>query len=138
MFHRLGHLSASYPWVVCAAWLGIGIGPVRGRYQAEVRLFDLAPPRSLKLEGSGLGALGSAHGTGAIELAPDSGGTRVSYRYSMAIAGKVAAVGGRMLDGAARHLIAQFFERLIARAGGQPAPAPSLWRRLLRLLGWAR
>jgi RND superfamily putative drug exporter len=26
MFHRLGHLSASYPWVVCAAWLALGIG----------------------------------------------------------------------------------------------------------------
>jgi 2-furoyl-CoA dehydrogenase large subunit len=120
------------------ARLGIGIGPVRGRYEAEVRLFDLTPPRALKLEGSGLGALGSARGTGAIELAPDSGGTRVSYRYSVAIAGKVAAVGGRMLDGAARHLIAQFFERLIARAGGRPTPAVPFWRRLLRLLGWAR
>jgi RND superfamily putative drug exporter len=25
MFHRLGHLSASYPWAVCLAWLVIGV-----------------------------------------------------------------------------------------------------------------
>ena len=48
----------------------------------------------------------------------------------------MAAVGGRMLDGAAKILIAQFFERLLARSGG--AAAPSLWRRLLRLIGVAR
>ncbi len=25
MFHRLGHLSASYPWIICTAWLVLGI-----------------------------------------------------------------------------------------------------------------
>ncbi|HXZ01073.1 MAG TPA: molybdopterin cofactor-binding domain-containing protein [Stellaceae bacterium] len=118
------------------ARLRIGIGPVRGRYEAKVRLFDLEPPRALRLRGEGIGALGSASGEGAIALAPEGTGTRVSYRYSAAIAGKVAAVGGRMLDGAARLLIDQFFERLIARSGGA-APVP-LWRRLLRLLRLAR
>lgn len=119
------------------ARLSLGIGPVRGRYEAEVRLFDLEPPRALKLAGEGLGALGSARGEGSIALAATAGGTRVAYRYSVAIAGKVAAVGGRMLDGAARILIAQFFERLIARAGG-PAPARSRWQWLRRLLRRAR
>ncbi len=118
------------------ARLSIGVGPVRGRYEARVRLFDLDPPRALKLSGEGVGALGSASGEGAVELSPEGGGTRITYRYSVAIAGKVAAVGGRMLDGAAKILIAQFFERLLARSGG--AAAPSLWRRLLRLIGVAR
>jgi 2-furoyl-CoA dehydrogenase large subunit len=117
------------------ARLRIGVGPVRGRYEARVRLFDLEPPRALKLRGDGIGALGSASGEGAIELVPEGGGTLVRYRYSVSIAGKVAAVGGRMLDGAARILIGQFFARLIAGSGG--AAKVSLWRRLLRLLGMA-
>ena len=50
------------------------------------------------------------------------------------MAGKVAAVGGRMLDGAARFLIGQFFEALIRQAGGG-APGEGWWRRLLRALG---
>ena len=50
------------------ARLSIGVGPVRGRYEARVRLFDLDPPRALKLAGEGIGALGSASGEGAVEL----------------------------------------------------------------------
>jgi len=119
------------------ARLSLGVGPVRGRYAAQVRLFDLEPPRALKLAGEGIGALGSARGEGTIALAPVAGGTRVAYTYSVEIAGKVAAVGGRMLDGAARLLIAQFFERLILRSGGA-AQGTSLCQRLLRLIGVAR
>jgi 2-furoyl-CoA dehydrogenase large subunit len=119
--------------------VNIGIGPVRGRYEARVRLFDLNEPRSLKLAGEGVGALGAARGEGGIELTPTAeGGTRVTYRYAVEIGGKVAAVGGRMLDGAARILIGQFFERLIAHAGGPAAKPSSLWRRLLQLIGLAR
>ena len=61
------------------ARLSLGVGPVRGRYEAQVRLFDLQLPRSLKLAGEGVGALGSARGEGAIELEPVAGGTRVAY-----------------------------------------------------------
>jgi 2-furoyl-CoA dehydrogenase large subunit len=113
---------------------------VRGRYEARVRLFDLQPPRALSLAGEGVGALGSARGEGRIELAPsdDGNGTRVAYCYSVEIGGKVAAVGGRMLDGAARILIGQFFDRLVARAAGTPVKTPSLWTRLLRLVGLGR
>src|SRR5262249_28579148 len=25
MFHKLGKIAASYPWIVCLAWIGIGI-----------------------------------------------------------------------------------------------------------------
>jgi 2-furoyl-CoA dehydrogenase large subunit len=117
------------------ATVDAGVGPVRGRYDAEVRLFDLQPPHALTLAGEGVGALGSARGEGQVALAPEDGGTRVTYRYAVEIGGKVAAVGGRMLDGAARLLIGELFARLAARAGGGAMARPSLWRRLLRLLG---
>jgi 2-furoyl-CoA dehydrogenase large subunit len=113
----------------------VGVGPVRGRYEARVRLFDLDAPHRLKLAGEGTGALGAARGEGEVELAPIPGGTRVTYRYEVEIGGKVASVGGRMLEGAARILTGQFFERLVGRAGGGAVRAPSLWRRLLALLG---
>ena len=52
-----------------------------------------------------------------------------------------AAVGGRMLEGAARILVKQFFERLAAQIGGAPtaaaAPRWQWWRRLLAWLGGA-
>ena len=48
-----------------------------------------------------------------MRLAAEQGGTRVDYDYSVEISGKVAAVGGRMLEGAARMVIGQFFEHLV-------------------------
>jgi 2-furoyl-CoA dehydrogenase large subunit len=113
----------------------VGVGPVRGSYAARVRLFDLEKPRRLRLAGEGTGTLGAARGEGAVELEPTPAGTRVTYRYEVEIGGKVAAVGGRMLEGAARLLIGQFFERLVGRAAGRAVARPSLWRRLLALLG---
>ncbi|GLR78721.1 molybdopterin-dependent oxidoreductase (plasmid) [Azospirillum oryzae] len=118
----------------------VGIGPVRGRYTAEVALSDLDPPNALTLTGSGSSALGTGRGTGHVRLERTAGGTRVTYRYSAEVGGKVAAVGGRMLDSASRLLIGQFFEKLVARAGGPAArpETPSLLARLLRLLGLNR
>ncbi|SMH38370.1 xanthine dehydrogenase family protein molybdopterin-binding subunit [Azospirillum agricola] len=118
----------------------VGIGPVRGRYTAEVALSDLDPPNGLTLTGSGASALGTGRGTGHVTLERTDGGTRVTYRYSAEVGGKVAAVGGRMLDSASRLLIGQFFEKLVARAGGGGVATerPSLLARLASLLGIRR
>ena len=57
------------------------------------------------------------------------------------ITGKVAAVGGRMLDGASRAVVKLFFERLAnqisvpAAATVTAAATPSLWQRIMRWLG---
>src|SRR5690348_8517167 len=116
-----------------SAEVTIGVGPVRGAYRAAVRLADLDPPRSLRLAGSATGALGWGEGEAWVTVAPAPQGTLVSYRYEAEIGGKVASVGGRMLDGVAKLLIAQFFRALVARAGGE-APRPGCLRRLLRRL----
>jgi len=106
----------------------LGVGPVKGRYKAEIALSDLVPPRSAKLAGSAIGALGFGHGTGTVTLTEDTPGrTVIAYRYEGAIGGKVASIGGRLLDGAARVIIGQFFKALAAKAGGTRAP---WWRRL--------
>ena len=109
----------------------LGIGPVRGSYRAEMELSDLDPPRALTLTGSAQGALGFGRGTGRLALEPDGSGTLIRYRYEAAIAGKVASVGGRLLDGAARVVISQFFARLAEGAGGERSR--SIFARLLGL-----
>jgi 2-furoyl-CoA dehydrogenase large subunit len=119
--------------------IAVGVGPVRGRYEARLSLSDLYAPRSLRLHGEGSGPLGIARGEGDVELvATGDGGTTVRYRYDVEVGGKVAAVGARMLDGAARILIGRFFERLVARANPAAPRPPSRWRRLLLLLAKKR
>jgi 2-furoyl-CoA dehydrogenase large subunit len=116
----------------------LGIGPVKGRYRADVRLSDLDPPHAVTLGGSAEGALGFGSGEGRITLGTiEDGGTAIRYEYEAAIGGKVASIGGRLLDGAARVIIGQFFASLARQAGGDAADQtrPSLVARLRHWFG---
>ncbi len=115
----------------------IGIGLVKARYAAEVSLSDLDPPNSLSLGGSGISAFGSASGAGKVRLEPVGGGTRLHYDYSAAVSGKVAAVGGRMLEGAAKIILRQLFEQLGRQASGEDGAARARmpwWRKLFNAI----
>ncbi|MGA8653878.1 MAG: carbon monoxide dehydrogenase subunit G, partial [Xanthobacteraceae bacterium] len=99
----------------------LGVGPVSGRYKADIKLSDLDAPHAVTLTGIVTGALGDGRGSGRVKLTPTAdGGTRVTYDYDAEIGGKVASVGGRLLDGAARIVIRQFFTALARQAGGPP------------------
>ena len=106
--------------------VSLGAGPVRGRFAAEVRLTELSPPHTATVQGRVIGPLGAASGIGHIRLSQVPEGTRADYDYEIAVSGKVASIGGRMLDGAARTLINSFFRQLIAATGRDRQP---LWRR---------
>ena len=114
----------------------LDVGPVKGRYTVSLELLNPEPPRAVTLRGTAEGALGGG-GEGHVTLEPlPEGGTRIAYRYEAAVGGKVAAIGGRLLDGAARVVIGQFFTALARHAAGDAAPARrGLWSWLLRLLG---
>ena len=108
----------------------LGAGPVQGRFEADVTLSDLQYPRSATLQGSISGPLGAGSGTGHIRLTENAQGTLVSYDYSVTMTGKVAAIGGRMLDGATRALMRSFFARIVRASRGDEARP--WWRRLIR------
>jgi 2-furoyl-CoA dehydrogenase large subunit len=117
----------------------LGIGPVTGRYRANVKLSDLDPPRAVTLGGAAEGALGFGSGEGRITLEPDGDGTKMHYVYDAAIGGKVASIGGRLLDGATKVIIGQFFAALARQAGGGATDAsPSLFARLRSFIGGRR
>ena len=122
----------------------LGVGPIKGLFEVRLDLTDLDKPRSAKLVGSAAGPLGSSSGAGFFNLKPMEGfATLVEYSYSIQLSGKVAAVGGRLLHGAARQLIERFMAALARQAGGDAAAeVQSTWRalgrRLLALLGGAR
>lgn len=108
----------------------LGVGLIKARYVAQVELSELDSPRSLRLAGRGAGTLGTAEGSGRVTLERNEGGTRLSYDYRVVVGGKIAAVGARMLEGAAKIVLAQLFQQLGRQACGQ-AP-PSFWKRLLK------
>ncbi|WP_420227389.1 xanthine dehydrogenase family protein molybdopterin-binding subunit [Pigmentiphaga litoralis] len=117
----------------------IGVGMIKARYAADIALSDIEAPHRLRLAGSGLSSVGAAKGSGLVTLTAHADGTLLSYDYEAQVSGKVAAVGGRMLDGAAKIVLRQLFEQLGKQAGGPAAPAPRQgWRRILRRMGVMR
>ena len=110
----------------------IGVGLIKARYQATIELSDIDPPRRLRLAGSGLSSLGSGAGNGLVTLEATASGCRLNYDYQAQVGGKVAMVGSRMLEGAARIIVAQLFESLGRQAAG---PRLGWWQRLLKWMG---
>jgi 2-furoyl-CoA dehydrogenase large subunit len=118
----------------------LGVGPVTGRFDADVGLCDLDEPRSAVLKGNLSGPLGAASGAGHLTLVPQGEGCRIEYRYDIHLSGRVAMIGGRMLDGATRHLINAFFRRFANSLDGTHDRAASAipWRDRIRGLFGAR
>ena len=116
--------------------ISLGVGIVKGRFSADVKLSDLDPPKFVVLSGQLDGPLGTSQGGGKINLETVEGGTHIDYEYDVEISGKVAAVGGRMLQAASEALFEQFFKRLTARVQGESiSHGMPWWKRLLSLLG---
>ena len=116
----------------------LGAGPVKGRFDARIDLTDLDKPHRASLVGAADGPLGSSRGTGHFELQATDGGTLVRYSYSVELSGKVAAVGGRMLRGAARMLIDRFMRNLVRQAGGEAPASPGsagIWSKVKGMVG---
>jgi 2-furoyl-CoA dehydrogenase large subunit len=110
----------------------VGVGMIKARFEAKIGLSEIDAPHRLRLAGAGMSSLGSARGSGLVELTPIESGTRLSYDYEAQVSGKVAAVGGRMLEGAAKVVLRQLFESLGRQAAGKPVHTGGSW--LSRLL----
>jgi 2-furoyl-CoA dehydrogenase large subunit len=114
----------------------IGVAGIRGLYAAEIELTDKQEPVSVRLVGKAMGALGFGAGQGVVTLAPQDGGTRLTYNYGADVGGKLAAVGQRLLGTVTRVLIAEFFGALQRRIAPRAGPAMPRWlAMLLALLG---
>lgn len=116
----------------------VGVGMIRARFDARVALSDLDPPHSLRLHGSGSSAMGSAEAVAKVTLTAIEGNrTRLEYDYEATVGGKIASVGGRMLQSASRMIIGQVFSRLSHRMGGGQTRLmvlQRLWQRIKELL----
>lgn len=102
------------------------IGPVKATFRANIALADLDPPRRCTLKGEGQGGVaGFARGDADVNLESENGGTRLTYVAHAAIGGKLAQIGQRLIDGAAKQIADDFFTRFSNAVQAQsPAPAP--------------
>ena len=99
--------------------MAVKVGPVSAKFKGKMLLADLNPPTSysLSFEGQGGGA-GFAKGGAKVSLAPEEAGTRLSYTVSAQVGGKLAQIGSRLIDGAAKKMADDFFTAFVDRLRG--------------------
>ncbi len=110
------------------------IGPVKAKFKGNVQLSDLNPPVSYRISGEGKGgAAGFAKGGATVTLSEDGDATILKYDVDADVGGKLAQIGGRLVEGSAKKLAGEFFNNFEAalksddvapaEAGSEPAPA---------------
>jgi uncharacterized protein len=101
----------------------IKIGPIGARFNALVTRSDIDPLNgyTMTIEGQG-GTVGFVKSGAKVRLADDAaGGTLLSYEVDAEVGGRLAQLGGPLLDATAKQLAARFFKQLSTNIGAPAA-----------------
>lgn len=101
----------------------VKIGPIGARFKGDVSLSDLDAPNGYTITGKGNGGIaGSAKGAAKVRLSDAAGGgTTVSYDVDAEVGGRMAQLGGPIIDATAKQLAGKFFAKFGEVVSGQAA-----------------
>ena len=92
--------------------MALKIGPVSAKFTGKITLSDIVPPASYKLSFDGQGGVaGFGKGSAEVVLTPNDQGCDLSYTVHASVGGKIAQLGQRLIDGAAKSMAEDFFKR---------------------------
>ncbi len=95
--------------------LKIRIGPIAGKFKAELQQSDLVPPESFRLQIKAKGPVGFITGHGHVELEPVGADTSMRYDGELDVGGRMASVGQRLIEATAKSMINKGVDRFTAR-----------------------
>ena len=102
------------------------IGPVKASFAGNVALSQVDPPNGYVISGEGSGgATGFAKGSATVRLAAEDAATVLTYTVAATVGGKLAQIGGRLIEAAAHKLAEEFFQRLATIVAPAIAAAPA-------------
>lgn len=97
--------------------MALKIGPVSAKFAGKITLSDIVPPESytIAFDGSG-GVAGFGKGNAQVRLVPlpaENGQEHCELHYTVhaTVGGKIAQLGQRLIDGAAKGMAEDFFKR---------------------------
>lgn len=101
-----------------AVAMALKIGPVSAKFAGKITLSEIVPPESytIAFDGSG-GVAGFGKGNAQVKLVPqpaDATGQEsceLQYTVHATVGGKIAQLGQRLIDGAAKGMAEDFFKR---------------------------
>jgi carbon monoxide dehydrogenase subunit G len=111
--------------------LAVKVGPVSAKFNGKVRLAEIMPPDSYRLsfEGQG-GVAGFAKGSSSVSLKPvadaQAPACELDYTVQAQVGGKIAQLGQRLIDGAAKSTADDFFKRFEAEMQARYGPPPAV------------
>ena len=99
-----------------SATLMVGVGAVKGTYEAKITMVDMVPHSSYKMLVEGTGSAGFVRGAGDIKLEEGAtGGTVIQVEGDAQVGGTVALVGQRLMSTVSKQMMDRFF-RCIGRS----------------------
>ncbi len=107
------------------AKLSVAIAAVSGKYSGSVQILEKVEPRPavggagrMRLRIEGRGAPGFMKGEGTLKLVAKGNETEIQYGGEAQVGGVIAAVGQRMVEGAAKIIVGQFFDAMKKQLAG--------------------
>ena len=88
----------------------VGVGFISARFKVDMTFADMQPPDSATIKAPGQAPGSAVDGDAQMRLSdlPD-GGTRMDWSADVNIAGTLASVGARLIEGTAQKMIGQTF-----------------------------
>ncbi|MCP4363671.1 MAG: carbon monoxide dehydrogenase subunit G [Chloroflexi bacterium] len=90
----------------------VKVGPVNGKFKADIKLTNIQTPDSYDIEVNGKGAPGVVKATGSLTLTETGDKTNLEYSGDAKIGGRIASVGQRLLDTSAKVIVRQSLDML--------------------------
>jgi carbon monoxide dehydrogenase subunit G len=89
----------------------VGIGFISARFNVNLEFAEMTPPEAATIKAHGQAPGSAVDATAEMRLSDgEGGGTRMDWEADVNIAGTIASVGARMIEGTANKMIGQTFD----------------------------
>ena len=94
----------------------VGVGFITARFVVNLEFVDLDAPNAATIKAHGQAPGSAVDADARMELSnADGGGTTMDWSAEVIIAGTIASVGARLIEGTANKMIGQTFECMRAK-----------------------
>jgi carbon monoxide dehydrogenase subunit G len=93
----------------------VGIGFISARFVVNMELAEQVAPDRAVIKAHGQAPGSAVDATAQMTLSDADGGTRMDWSADVAIAGSLASLGGRLIEGTASKMISQTFDCMKAK-----------------------
>jgi carbon monoxide dehydrogenase subunit G len=96
----------------------VGIGFISARFNVNMQFAEIDPPNAATIKAHGQAPGSAVDADARMALSDADGGTRMDWAADVNIAGTIASVGARLIEGTANKMIGQTFDCMKSKLEG--------------------